>query len=864
MLKTTAFILSFALLGLIPVPVQADFVPEPPTYATFENQQTLLLYIGTPEGPLATSSVPGDSPMNLSYTLGYGPQLFSHPDYTPEMKEAYFLAMLEDYHTYLELWSGEPFTPQASVQQSILLPPTPEGSITLDALSPGNYFLVAYQTNTVRNEAVYCERNDISPEACAEDDRFSEYPLSETQAYFSRSLESEEPFSGAFPTTYAGTRLTVAPSGGASSVLFLPGIKGSRLYDSAGKKVWEPFGNHDIESLMLSPLGKSLEAGIHTTPDGIIDSVALFTDIYGSFSAAMDVLVSNGTIASWKALPYDWRLSLPDIIHGGTYANGRLSYTATSDLPAIRASLEELALSSKSGKVTIVAHSNGGLVAKELLRTLGDEEASRLIDTVILVGVPQSGAPQALAALLYGYREGLPWWFPGIVSTATARSFAENSPMGYHLLPSRTYLAQARDALVSFAEGLSFQKERAMYGESINTSEELVSFSLALEGGRTKPNPNNYGSANVLNADLLTYGNNVHDTLDTWTPPDGIKVYQIAGWGESTLTGIEYYEECVFSFCVPKYRPTFSTDGDGVVPVGSAHLMQAAQTYWIDLRAYGFGLEANRNHGTLLGIEELHSLIKDILLKTQSDASENILAHQPVEAVPKKEWRFFLHSPLTLSIFDEEGRGMGPSVNTLPDATYGQLGEVQYVLAPADETYRVELDGYESGLFSLDIQESVDGEILETVAFARIPTTADTIATLRIENNLEAMGLLEVDTDGDGTIDQSYAPHTEYVPEEARSKKRSGTRAPLTYIPEEIAVLGTTTEAVVLDGIAPARIQRATVANVGLTLQDSETVPAYAPTTDAPSTMYVWTQIVLNAISRFFAFVTSLMTYLWP
>ncbi len=575
-------------------------------------------------------------------------------------------------------------------------------------------------------------------------------------------------------TTATSTRLLIgdsptATTTGVSNVLFLPGIKGSRLYDDTGTKLWEPFGNHDIEDLFLDSDGKSLDS-VYTKPGEIIDSVALFMGIYGSFINSMDSLKEAGTIADWRAVPYDWRLSLPDIVNGGVESDGYISYAQTTETPYLRQTLEELAASSTSKRVTIIAHSNGGLVAKELMRQLGDAETARLIDKVIFVAVPQSGAPQALGALLYGYKEGLPWWFPGIVSIPTARQFAENSPMGYHLLPSDSYFRSVQDqhhSVVSFGSGESHKKERNAYGTLIESFDELKNFALAAEGGRERPNLSAFWSANILNPTLLEYGQTIHDSLDSWTPPPGVTVYQIAGWGQDTVAGIEYYETCVLSVCVPHYRPTFVEDGDGVVPVPSALMMSEAENvkkYWLNLHTYNDAAPINRDHGNILEIPELRSFVEQILSEDTSTLPEFIVNQQPETAAIGKKLRFFLHSPLTLEVSDQNGNRVGPNEDGSEDeeiqgAEYGRFGEVQYISVPAEAEYNLRLDGYDTGTFSLDIQEVVDGNIVATTTYADLPTTSSTLASLTITGDIESATPLQVDEDGNGTVDISLEGH---------------------------------------------------------------------------------------------------------
>ncbi len=247
-----------------------------------------------------------------------------------------------------------------------------------------------------------------------------------------------------------------------SNVLFLPGIEGSRLYEGTGcgktaeEKLWEPVadslvqilrgaGDDKVRDLFLDQTGSSVCSDIYVKENDIIDSVR-GNAIYASLVSEMNGLKSGGTISNWKPVAYDWRLSLDDLLTKGIELNSRIYYATTTatSTPYIEQTLRGLAGGSKTGKVSIVAHSNGGLVTKALLNKLGSEAAS-LVDKIILVGAPQSGAPEALGVALVGHNAGIyKFGFP-IVSNAVVRAFAQNSPMAYHLLPSQNYFDSVMD-----------------------------------------------------------------------------------------------------------------------------------------------------------------------------------------------------------------------------------------------------------------------------------------------------------------------------------------------------------------------------------------------------------------------------------
>ena len=146
---------------------------------------------------------------------------------------------------------------------------------------------------------------------------------------------------------------TTAPSN--SSVVFIPGLEASRLYikgDIYEDQLWEPNRHQDVQDLYLDQNGQSIKPNIYTSD--IIDEINYSpigqSNIYKSFIKMMKGLKTDGTIANWKALPYDWRFDLPEVV-----ANANML-----------AEIETMAITSNTGKVTIIAHSNGGLVAKEL------------------------------------------------------------------------------------------------------------------------------------------------------------------------------------------------------------------------------------------------------------------------------------------------------------------------------------------------------------------------------------------------------------------------------------------------------------------------------------------------------------------
>jgi pimeloyl-ACP methyl ester carboxylesterase len=573
-------------------------------------------------------------------------------------------------------------------------------------------------------------------------------------------------------TPHAGTEPLPSPDTNhppqLSSILFLPGIKGSKLYeenplclipgDGCDIPLWLPLSDASASELYMDENGKSTR-NVYVKEDGILAN-AFGQHFYDAFSAKMDAYAANPQTSTgwkWKPIAYDWRMSLPDIVNNGAQHGDRVYYEESTSTPYIEQSLRELASSSPSGKVTIIAHSNGGLVAKALMQRLGDTEAAKLIDKVILVGVPQSGAPRALASALYGDSENLPGFgaFPNaLLSRAHARTFALNSPMTYHLLPSSTYFQDVHDPLhplVTFSDSSLFDAERTAYGNSIDSSNELRNYAAATEGGRTQPTANDLHDPNILNANLLTYADQTHSSLDMWQPPQGVKLYEIAGWGDDTLSGIELYEQQIKIHGAlssqRSYRPLFVEDGDGTVPVPSALMMNNAGStkYWVNLPALGDSSHTY-DHGTLFETPSVEELITNII-ETNNALPSGVTTSQPAAVNPAKKLLFVLHGPASFTM-----HGSHSSTSILSES----IGDASYAVVPADDIYTANIVGTDIGTITLDVATMLNGIRSSVRTIASVPVTQSTVANVTIPNDsadIASTTVLTVDQTNDGSID---------------------------------------------------------------------------------------------------------------
>lgn len=579
------------------------------------------------------------------------------------------------------------------------------------------------------------------------------------------------------------------------NVMFLPGIEGSYLYDSSNTEVWLPSNDSVADTLALDTTGSSTNSDI-TTFDAIgqTGSAQLDHDVYKDFLAKMNTWQTTyGIIAT--TTPYDWRLDYNTLLtNGKKLSDGHITYLQPplpGQDPYIIATLKQLANSSPTGKVTIIAHSNGGLLAKALMQKLGATTTAQLIGKVILVDVPQVGTPQAVGALLNGYHAGI----PNATSDAEARKLAQNMPAAYNLLPSNGYFTYTDNPVITFDDA-SMSDWLAQYSDSSNPAvgihsvELLQNFMTDNSGFRPTPAFDDTDTPAIVNSQLYSNSTTTHASLDLWTPPAGVQLITIAGWGNETLSGINFKREangCLVSGtngCAVSsygsqitYDPLTVIDGDGTVVDSSQQWAGGASStrYWVNLYGYNcptfftclpqtglVAAEFRVTHSNILEVSELQNLLTNIISNSSTTTlPEYISTTEPTYDGSEPRLHFVLHSPLTLGFTDSSGNYTGSTATTTVFNSHGvdyeRFGEMQWLSVPASMTGQVVMDGTASGSFALDVQ-SVNGDTVEaTTTFAAVPVATSTIATLAVSPSVSptASSTLDVDENGDGTTDLS-------------------------------------------------------------------------------------------------------------
>ncbi len=196
-------------------------------------------------------------------------------------------------------------------------------------------------------------------------------------------------------------------------VLIIPGAMGSELFKGE-KLVWPNISEIALDvndnflddlafNADLSPVNSSIAVG------DIIRSPFPGEHYYDELIASLESTGYTENIDLF-VFPYDWRFGLN-----------------SETIESLRQRIEDLAV---HGPVNVIAHSTGGLLVKHAI----NNSSSALINNLILVGVPNYGAPKAIQTLLQGDSLGIP-----LLDKKRIKYIAQNMPIMYDLAPTQQY-----------------------------------------------------------------------------------------------------------------------------------------------------------------------------------------------------------------------------------------------------------------------------------------------------------------------------------------------------------------------------------------------------------------------------------------
>lgn len=555
-----------------------------------------------------------------------------------------------------------------------------------------------------------------------------------------------------------------------SSIIFIPGIKGSVLEREGAFGVrdvlWPPSLNptsfsDDIEQLALTSASESVN---DVRVNGLMETF-YGVSIYDGFADFADDLVSQELINEWQTLPYDWRLSIDETIDNGVK---NIDGSVTDWV----AEVERIAAASKSKKVTIVTHSMGGLMGKALIKKLEELNKAHLVESFVLVGSPELGTPQAIASILHGDNEGIPGGYATtlgldfLVPADSVRALSQNMPSAYNLLPSSMYHDMVDDSVATFSTASFAESWVNCWGDSIDTYDEQMEFLSAQCAPRSTPGAGQLRLPEVLSASLLADAEEIHSEIDVYIPPSNVRVVKVVGWGLPTVKSVKYLRQHLLQ----DYDVEFVREGDGTVVYASSP-PGTGEIYYLNLDEYK---ETTRtfSHRDLLSAQSVQTIIEKVLNNSDIENIASIYVDKPEATQLEDMLKLSTHSPVLLGVYDTQGNftGIDPDqeldstlpkiIENIPGSTFIVVGENQHVFLPKGDNYRFVYQGTGNGSTTVEIAEFTGNDVTVTKTYTDIPTTPDTIATIDMSDNTEQVQV-ELDSDGDGEVDQTILPDGE-------------------------------------------------------------------------------------------------------
>lgn len=534
-----------------------------------------------------------------------------------------------------------------------------------------------------------------------------------------------------------------------SSILFVPGFEASRLYidesnflGTSTNTLWEPNRNDDVRKLYMDSNGKSINTGIYTKD---VIGVALgIKSIYKTFISSMDDLVSNKTISQWLPLAYDWRNGVYDVVDDSMVNT-----------------IARLAKDSKTGKITIIAHSNGGLVAKQLMKKLEEKSEGILVDRIINVAVPELGTPEAILSMLHGHNQSMGMGL--IMSENNARSFSTNLPGAYGLLPTRKFFERNPITVISglFDKNILVSTFNDMKNFVLNNR-----FSLSSSTDTQIPI--------LLNPSLLSKNDVFHSSIDDWRPASNTEVVSIFGWGNTTSEGIVYSKDphCneKLENCTRTYSAKLTESGDGTVLTDS-NSGNANSTLYFNLNMLNKENLSGINHANIFESRQLQSKIIDTIkgnasTTTKPSYEKYFSSNLPIDTNKYVDIKIF--SPVDIDVYDKQGRHTGLIYNSkigrniideehnIPGGYYADFSGNKYVRLPYGEEYQIVLSGNDAGTFIVQTDIVQYDKVIASTTFSELPVTPLTNIDLILGTTTESFAsstVMHIDIDGDGETD---------------------------------------------------------------------------------------------------------------
>lgn len=482
----------------------------------------------------------------------------------------------------------------------------------------------------------------------------------------------------------------VPPEPSITPVLIVPGLMGTEL-KKGNELLWVDLGR------MFTDIGDNFLDALRFHTDLSSENTDIITgSILGSPVITQhfyDLLINEFKNQGYTenqdlfTFPYDWRYGV-----SGKYADG----TTNSDLLSVK--IQDIMAKTGSDKVDVIAHSLGGLITKQYVI---NHQADNHIGKAVFVGVPNTGAPKAVKALLQGDNFGIPW-----LADSEIKKISANMPASYDLLPSQQYY-----------------DTKGSYIKTIDQTKCLEDFTTPCDiKDLNHQEANSFLSGQGFNSLAISGAENLHtqsfDNFDLRTV--GIDLYAIDGCKSATLSKVVSTKYNDIFGQQTNYDLRFAP-GDGTVPFESATnlpINQGNKFYF-----------AGASHSKMLSADGSRQKIVNLISGSNIPIGDNLIT-QDISKCNLNGKAISVFSPVNIFVTDQDGNKLGLAddgsvINEITNADFEMIGEHKFLFLPQDngQTYNINLQGIDTGIYTIKSQNIASSQIVNTEVFSNLPVT---------------------------------------------------------------------------------------------------------------------------------------------
>ncbi|MDR1581440.1 MAG: hypothetical protein LBS35_13875 [Synergistaceae bacterium] len=517
-------------------------------------------------------------------------------------------------------------------------------------------------------------------------------------------------------------------------IIFIPGIMGSHLFTSVNQFtdatfVWPPVLGKNLSTFAEAlKIGKTVyirpydidQHGLAAWSDGGQEVSGVSQREYGAQNTYREII--NALCDNFPGRPvyffsYDWRQN-----NAGTALK-------------LRRFIEELTVA--NGKVDLVCHSMGGLVASSYYKQFENDHRTNKIVT--------AGTPY----------EGSHFVFPAVIKGDISKKWHENEVMNL-----KGFSKEIKKQFWSIPQVTPTEQYHAItptwYGNNYAAYSQYQSICAALFG-----------------EDNARYGKLFQDSICTSgynTLRGHPNAYFVVGKNQRTIGSLK------FSASGEVDELIYANNGDGTVHYQSASMMRTINMG----RLYEYATD----HAGLVGHpdEELDASaqqaagdsMRKIVEILQGDTS------RIVDAIPSPLGYTTVRAacPVDATI-SKDGEVLTSKESEFDDlASFGRMdiigenGEIK-MFCVDDDVFPVTLEGTDSGTMDYSIAfYGADNNLIEERFIEDVPITDDTVITTDTDRGVATV--LDIDIDGDGTVDERRTLNTQTPPQTPNTPSTPG------------------------------------------------------------------------------------------